>query len=245
MTTLVWILIVLTAFNFLLKQTFWEMKAVIFMTVSLALFAGLMWPYAIEQSGAQLAAWLGDRNLMLDTAIALTLEVSLQMAFCLLSVHVANVNPVKRQTKLVYRFLYWFPGILIFPVVFFGLTRLIFFLPGMSFSVVAWGWAGLLLVAVPVGRAVVKYLLPEQELRLELLFMIHAWVAVLGIIATVNGRTAVEGAATVDWGALLGCIGLTLAGGMLGWTWRLLKNRKRKRGFTCPTAPANKGSEKQ
>ena len=58
--------------------------------------------------------------------------------------------------------------------------------------------------------------LPEKELRLELLFLTNALTAILGIIATVNGRTAVTGISEVDWGALTGLIIMLAGGGLIG-----------------------------
>ena len=55
MDTVVLVLMLLTAFNFLLKQTFWKLIAVGIITAICAVFAGLMWPYAIEDSDSQLA----------------------------------------------------------------------------------------------------------------------------------------------------------------------------------------------
>lgn len=222
MNTVVWILILLTAFNFLLKQTFWQPAAVLCISIGMVLFAACMWPYAVEQSSTQIAAWLADPKLMLDTAIVLTVEVALQITFCLSTVHVENVSPVKKRMLLANRFLYWFPGMLIFPVVFFGLTRSVFAFPGVPFSTIAWGFAGMVGVTILLGRYAVKYLLPERDLRLELFFMTNVLVAVLGVIATVNGRTTVEGGATVDGKALLGCIGLIFAGGAVGFLRQLL-----------------------
>lgn len=50
MDTIVWILILLTAFNFLLKQTFWKPVAVGAAAGYCRDLRDLMWPYAIEQS---------------------------------------------------------------------------------------------------------------------------------------------------------------------------------------------------
>ena len=61
-----------------------------------------------------------------------------------------------------------------------------------------------------------KRLLPEREIRLELLFLANALIALLGIIATVNGRTAVAGATAVDWPALGGVMSFVAAGLLLG-----------------------------
>ena len=90
MDTIVLILILLTAFNFLLKQTFWKPVAVGAATGIATIFVILLWPYAIEQSKTQIADWLSDNQLMLDTSVVLTLEIVVQMAFCLLAVHVAS-----------------------------------------------------------------------------------------------------------------------------------------------------------
>lgn len=188
MNILVLVLMLLTAFNFLLKQTFWKTVAVGSITAICALFAGLMWPYAIEQSKAQIAAWLSNQPLMLDTSVVLTVEVSMQIAYALLAVHVAYDYPVKRRMMIMYRFLRWFPGILIFPVLFSGLVYLIFAFPGASFQTVAWSYAAFILIAIPAGRYLLLHLLPEKELRLELFFLTNVLVAILGIITTVNGR---------------------------------------------------------
>ena len=95
MNTVVLVLMLLTAFNFLLKQTFWKVIAVCVIAAICAAFAGLMWPYAIEQSKTQIANWLSNQPLMLDTAVLLSVEVCVQMAYAMLAVHVANDYPVK------------------------------------------------------------------------------------------------------------------------------------------------------
>lgn len=225
MDTIVLILILLTAFNFLLKQTFWKPIAVGITAAIAAIFVILMWPYAIEQSKTQIADWLSDNQLMLDTSVVLTLEIVLQMAFCLLAVHVVNFSPVKRRMMWAYRVLYWFPGVLIFPVLFFGLTQAIFSFPGVSFELIAWLFGLFVFVVIPVGRWLVRWLLPEEELRLELFFLTNALVAILGIIATVNGRTAVDGVSDVDWSALTGCIVLFLVGAIVGWIVYVIKRK--------------------
>ena len=157
MDTVVLVLMLLIAFNFLLKQTFWKTVAVGIIATVAALFAGLMWPYAIEQSKTQIADWLGNTALMLDTSVLLTIEVSLQMAYAMLAVHVASAYPVKPRTLLTYRFLRWFPGLLIFPVLFSGLVYLIFAFPGTPFTTVAWMYAACVLIAIPVGRWLLLY----------------------------------------------------------------------------------------
>lgn len=228
METVVLVLMVLVCFNFMLKQTWCKLRSVIVIAMVAALFTGMIWPFAIEQSKTQIADWLADTELMLDISVVLSIEVVVQMSFCMLAVHISSSGRLKRRTVLAYRILRWFLGLLVFPVLFCILVTLIFSFPGVSFPLVAWSMAAGVLVLIPAGSLLLRHLLPEKEVRLEVLFLTNAMIAVLGIIATVNGRTAVDGITTVDWGALLGITALTLAGGILGWTGYLIKNNKRK-----------------
>jgi len=201
METVVVVLMILVCFNFMMKQTFRKRGSVAAIAVVATLFVGLMWPYAIQQSKTQIADWLANVQLMLDTSVVL---------------NVLTTGPVKKRTLLAYRALRWFPGILIFPVLFSGLVYLIFSFPGVSFSLVAWSMAAGVLILISAGTLFLRYLLPEKELRLELLFLTNALTAILGIIATVNGRTAVTGVSEVDWGALTGLIIMLAGGGLIG-----------------------------
>lgn len=231
METVVLVMMILVCFNYVLKQTYRKIYSVVFSSAVCALFVGLMWPYAIEQSKSQISDWLADSTLMLDIAVVLTLEVAIQMAFCILSAHIQTSGKVKTITIWVYRILRWFPGVLIFPVLFSLLVSTIFALPGVSFSLVAWVLAAIVFVVIPLGSWVLRWLLPEKEIRLELLFLANALIAILGVIATVNGQTAVVGISEVDWSALSGIVVLLIFGLMAGVIAyriklkRIIKNR--------------------
>ena len=97
METVVVVLMILVCFNFMMKQTFRKRGSVAAIAVVATLFVGLMWPYAIQQSKTQIADWLANVQLMLDTSVVLTVEVALQMAFCMLAVHV--LTTISRKTK--------------------------------------------------------------------------------------------------------------------------------------------------
>ena len=55
--------------------------------------------------------------------------------------------------------------------------------------------------------------------------MTNALVAILGVIATVNGRTAVEGTATVNWLAFVGCVATFAVGAGIGMLIRGIKRK--------------------
>lgn len=216
MESVVLVMMILVCFNYILKQTYRKVYSIAFSAIVCALFVGLMWPYAIEQSKSQISDWLANSALMLDIAVILTLEVAVQMAFCVLSAHIQTSGKVKPITIWVYRVLRWFPSVLIFPVLFSLLVSVIFALPGVSFSLVAWVLAAIVFIVIPLAAWGVKWLLPEKEIRLELLFFSNALIAVLGVIATVNGQTAVAGISDVDWKALGGVVSLLICGLVLG-----------------------------
>lgn len=216
MESVVLVMMILVCFNYILKQTYRKVYSIAFSAIVCALFVGLMWPYAIEQSKSQISDWLANSALMLDIAVILTLEVAVQMAFCVLSAHIQTSGKVKPITIWVYRVLRWFPGVLIFPVLFSLLVSAIFALPGVSFSLIAWVLAAIVFIVIPLASWGVKWLLPEKEIRLELLFLSNALIAILGVIATVNGQTAVAGISDVDWKALGGVVSLLTCGLALG-----------------------------
>ena len=218
-------LMIVICFNFMLKQTYRKLRSVIIIAVVAALFTGLMQPYAIEQSKSQIAEWLADTRLMLDISVILTIEVVIQMAFCMTAAHVMTAGQLRRRTIRMYRLLRWFPGVLIFPVLFYALVTLIFALPGVSFSLIAWGLAAAVLLLIPAGSWFIRRLLPEKDLRLEILFLTNALTAILGIIATVNGRTAVAGVSNIDRSALAAIVVLIVLGTIAGVGMYKLKIR--------------------
>ena len=116
MQTLVLVLMVVICFNFVLKQSFHGMIYVVVLAALSALFAGLMWPVAIEQSKMQIAQWLANPSLMLDTSVILTVDVALQLWYCLVSADRLNHVEESRTRKVIAEVLSAFPGLLFFAV---------------------------------------------------------------------------------------------------------------------------------
>ena len=216
MYSLVVILMVLVCFNFVLKQSWHKWWSVLAHAAAAALFTGLMWPVAVRQSRSQIDEWLSNPGLMLDTSVIITLEVILQIAFCLLSVHLMSSGRLKRSVIWGYRILRWFPGVLIFGVLFSFLVYLIFAFPGVSFPLVAWSAAAVVFAVIAGGAWLMNRIFPDKESRLEMFFLTNALTGIVAVIATVNGQTAVAGVSEVDWTAMAGVLGLVAAGVLAG-----------------------------
>lgn len=226
METVVKLAMVLVSLSFVLKLTGYKLRQLLLMALLCALFVGFSWQFAAEQSKTAIASWLSDRELMQDIAVLMTLDVSLQMAYCLMAVNLMNSGPLKRRTILVYKLLRLFPGIMVFLVLFSLLVSCVFAFPGVSFSLISWCMAAAVLVLLPLAVLGVRKLLPEKEIRLELLFLSNALTAALGVIATVNGTTASESVDSVDYPATIAVIGIVLLGAALGFLLYRIKSRK-------------------
>ena len=230
METVVLVLMIVVCFNYLLKQTYRKTYFVLFSAFVAALFVGLMWPYAIEQSKTQISDWLNNADLMRDTAVIMSFDIILQISYCMLAANMMTTGIVKRRTLWLYKVLRWFPGIMIYPVLFSILVATIFSFPGTEFTTISWTLAAIVFVAIPAGAYGLKWLLPEKELRLEILFLCNALIAILGVVSTVNGQTTVAGQNEVSWMALAGLVVLILVGAIIGWLLRpILLRRKIKK----------------
>ena len=83
MESVVSTLMILVCFNFVLKQTLVARTTMFVSVVVLSLFVALVWNVAIEQSKTQISAWLADSALMLDIAVVLSVDVIVQLAYCI------------------------------------------------------------------------------------------------------------------------------------------------------------------
>lgn len=224
METVVTIIMLLVAFSFLLKLTFQSAAGVAVTAVVAALAVGLSQDWAISQSKTQIHDWLQRPDIMLDTAVLLTVDVALQLAFCVVEAKRLAGGGLSRAWRVIRGVLLWIPGILVFPVLFVALVSVIFSMPGTDFETVAWTTAGVVLVACLALSWILGRVMDETETRLELIFLLNSLIAVLGIVATVNGRTAAVGVSEVEWGALGGVLGLLALGLVTG----MVTYRKRK-----------------
>lgn len=228
MEAVIVVLMIVAVVNFWLKLTFVKPWQVWAFAALAAVFVYAMQPLAIMQSKTQLIDALRNPALMQDIALIISLEVVLEMAFCLWETRYYTHDELRPRTRWIFHLLRFFPGILVFPVLFVVLTNVIFVLPGWNFHLIALLVAVAVILVTITGELVLRHLLPEKSLRLELLFIGNVVVALLGIVATVNGRTAVEGTDKVNWLALVGILAIILVFTLIGMAYyRIMLKRKR------------------
>ena len=217
METVILVLMLVVIFMTWLKLTFLKMWQIIVVAVICSLFIGFSWPYAIQQSRNEISEWLGNQRLMLDTSVLLTIEVFWQMAYCMLSGKLLYGETISRRTIWIYRILRFFPGLLIFPVLFYLQIQVMYQISGVDFAIVSWSLALIVFVAVIGGSYLLKWFLPQKSLRLEVLFLSSSLVLILGIVTTVNGTTSFKGAEPIEWNALLAFCVLTFVCAVIGY----------------------------
>ena len=226
MELVVTIVMLLVGFSVLLKLTFLPAYGRLAVSIILAVFTGLCWNIASGQSKTIISDWLQNPVQMLDMAVLLTLDVFIQISFCMIESRFTAGEKLKRSASTIRLITLWIPGILIFPTLLAILVELIFALPGFDFQTVSWSLAAVVFIIGMAGTSILKLLLPERDLSLELIFMLNMLIALLGVVATVNGKTAVAGSNDVEFAPLLGTIILLTGCGAIGFVRFKQKLRK-------------------
>ena len=223
MELVVIIVMFLVIFSVLPKMTYLPQFLRVPVCMVLAFFVGENWEYAASQSKTQIADWLQNPDLMLDMAVLLTIDVFMQISFCIMEAKQLSGEPLSKAEVVARYVTLCIPGILIFPTLLAVLVESIFAFPGVDFITIAWSLAAVIIITGSFVPLLIKWLLPEPDLRLELIFMINVLIAILGVVATVNGRTAAAGTNFLEWQPLVGIILILLVGSLFGY---LLFRRK-------------------
>ena len=172
MELIIHILMLFIVINCSFKLSFWKLWQTVIYSLIAGLFVAGTWQYAILQSKTQIADYLQNTEALQNMAIIITLESALCFGYC-----VAFLRGLYGKKNLWWaELLRWYPSLLLFPVLFYYLTEAIFRLPGVDFSVTAWSLAGIVVIAIPLLSRLMKYLVPEDDLRLEVHFLVSLFI---------------------------------------------------------------------
>ncbi len=238
MEFLIHILLLFIVINTVLKLSFWKWWQAGLFSFVCGLFIIAMYPYSILQSKTQLHDYLSDIPVLQNMAVLVTIESAICFAFCYAALSAgerltgggAPGHAPGKGRKWYNRLLYWYPSLLIFPVLFYLLTQAIFSFSGMSFSLTAYVLAGAVVVLLPLLSYVLNYFFPEKEFRLEIHFITSLFVAILGLLTTVDTRMTYGVAQEpLNLKAIGVSVGLIVTGFLLGWAWDKMKWRIRRK----------------
>ena len=211
------------AVNCLLKLSFRKWWQAATFGLICGIFVIAAYPTATLQSKTQLADLMADRSMMSDIAVLVTIEVSLCLSYCFLASKKIFGGELSRWGKV----LQWYPSLLIFPALFYLLTQTMYAMPGQSFGSIAWTLAAITAVGMPLLSYALRKLLPEDDFRLEVHFLVSLFVCVLGLISTVNGQVAYAAVDTsTDWKMLSAATLLFACAFGGGFIWNRMKWRR-------------------
>ena len=163
MQLIISVLILFILINCVLKLSFWRIwQAALFGAVCGA-FVIATYPYAILQSKTQLADYLQNTTALQNMAVIITLESVVCFAYCIAVLR----GWFGQQERWWVKPLKWYPSLLVFPVLFYLQTELVFSFPGTSFSAISYAFAAAVVVLFPLLCHLFRLLLPEKEMRLE------------------------------------------------------------------------------
>lgn len=176
------IIIFVVCFNFILKQTFGSKLQLAVVSLLCAALTYFSSDIAVTLSKNQVAAWLADTALMYDVEVILSIEITLQIAFCMLVVRMSHARRRSTWKTVTMTVLRWFPGISIFPTLFYLLTVAIYSFTGVDFGKTTMFFSAGVLIAIPLLTYGLKFLLPEKEIRTEIFFLANATLGALGVL---------------------------------------------------------------
>ncbi len=206
--------------NCVLKVSFWKWWQAALFGVVCGVFVAATYPYAILQSKTQIADYLGHTVALQDMAVVITIESVICFAYCVAVLR----GWFGQREKWWVKPLKWYPSLLVFPVLFYLQTELIFSFSGVSFTALSYGLAVAVVVLLPLLCAFFRYLLPEKDLRLEVHFLVSLFVCIIGLLTTVNGNVTYQAVEEpTNWKALAVSFGVFLILFLIGMLWNKLK----------------------
>lgn len=183
MEIIIQILIGLIIMNTLVKLSFWKLQYGIVFGIICAVFIVFASSFAIEQSKTQIIDFLNNTKDLQNSSVLITIESMICLGFCFVT-----FNSTEKKTGLLYYFLLAYPSLLVFIVLFYLLTQSIFYFTGVDFDLITYLFAFISVIVFSFSGFLLKKLIPEKELRVELHLLLSILITVLGLISTIQGN---------------------------------------------------------
>ena len=155
MEQIIYVLLLFIFLNCVMKLSLWQWWQRIIYSLVLGGFAYWSMDYAMLQSKTHIADYLQNTAVLQNMAIIVTIESVFCLAFTL--TYLQNDDHTIRN-KWWAKVLFWYPGLLMFPLV------------------------------LPLIAEGFRFLLPERDHRVEVHLLLSLFICILGLIATENGK---------------------------------------------------------
>ena len=183
MQLLIILLFVLAITGFVLQITMIKKLAVqLALCMVLALAIYLAYPYAIEQSYSRFKANIDNQQIVSNFLVLQIIECIMGLLFCIFLIR----DFYKERTIAIFRYFKLFPGIIVLPALFYAESFVFLNIPGINFQTLAIIIAILVPALIFGTMKLIKWLIPEYDLRLELKFIIHILQLILSVVISVK-----------------------------------------------------------
>ena len=138
-----------------LKLSFWPYKWIVILSICASLFVLFSLSYVVEQSKTSLQAYFQNPAIVQDMAVLITIEAIIYILYCFNSlkrIYHSSAGKSKRVLNL-------YPGLLLFPVLYYVQASLIFSYPGVSFENLSYALAFVVLLGLNFLSKLFNYIL--------------------------------------------------------------------------------------
>lgn len=225
------VLILFIVLNCVFKLSMWCMWQRFIFSVMLGVFTYTCVGIASQQSKTQLALWMQDTAVLQNIAVLITVESIACCVFCFLYLVMQRDEMFesyrrRRLREISYAVLHWYPSLLMFPVVFYLLAQLMFVAIGMTFRSMGLLPALGIAVLLPLLSEGVRWLLPDEEGRVEMHLLLSLFVCIFGWLTTQTSQMVyLAPDSPVSWQNIL----LTVAGFIIFFSTGLLRQQTKAR----------------
>ncbi len=183
MHTLIIILFVLVFLSLVIQLSLIHQKysTVVFYILS-SVILYFLYPFAIEQSYSKFKSLTQNVQTVSNFMVVQIIECLLGILF---SIFLIKIFYNERVHKF-FKYFIFFPGLIIFPAIFYAESAIFLNVSGMNFQLLAVIIA-ISLPAIIIGlKIMIKVLIPEYDLRLELKFILHILQLLTAIVISIN-----------------------------------------------------------
>lgn len=166
-------------------------------------------PVLLDTSKADISAMLSNHEALTGISLLISLEMALLVFWCFLGF-------AKSQSRLA-KILKWHPCLFILPIIWYVQAQAIFFFPGIEFRLIAFISAAFALIILTAGPYMLRLLIPESDIRKELLFIISIIALLLTSIAPAQGTPLFPQTLNPEWGGLLTLLALSAILALFGY----------------------------
>lgn len=180
------VLILVILLNTLFRLTFARWWLVLVYAIVAGAFIATTWQIGTGLSKTGWLEWLYGTRTLQNMSVFITIESLILISFVFVRLQSQLGVEVKKWYAKVS---HYYPPLLLFPALFYLLALLFFNLTGVDFALIAYSAIVAAVVLLPLLTLLIKWLLPDEELRLELSFIFNLFVCFIGFISTTSADT--------------------------------------------------------